>query len=194
MTKGDDISRVLQISFGASEVLEVPENTGYLEFPGNYPEAKARVFDRRVESFFTEMIATELARESKASSFGSFNAIKIWLYDTNKPRTSQRYWSPEFNNQDLEIISPIALSRLERIYVLDSGLSGQEYTVWKETCKDLFQPLFKRFIAPQEPPEVLKEFMVMRFGEALSSKLYLYLEMKKNMFFNALVIQTQVSV
>lgn len=195
MTQYNGANRLsIEISFGASEVLEVPENAGHLDFPSSHFETKARAAAERVETFFTDLIETELARESSTSSVGSFGALKIWLYDTNKPRASQRSWSPDFGDQDLEISSPIALSRLERIYVLDCGLSGQEYVVWKETCEALFQPLFQRFIAPQEPPEVLKDFMVMRFGEALSSKLYLYLEMKKNMFFNALVIQTKESV
>jgi len=194
-TNPDANSGGIQISFGTSEPIEVCENAGLLNLPSSRSEAKARAFDKRVETFFTDLIATELARESdRASSASHFGGLKIWLYDTHKPMALQRSGSPDFDSRDLEIISPVALSRLERIYVLDNGLSGEEYVVWKETCEALFEPLFHRFVAPQEPPEVLKDFMVMRFGEALSSKLYLYLEMKKNMFFNALVIQTQESV
>lgn len=191
MTSNNRVSETcLPIDFHASGGVKIPANMGHLELPGKPSSFKQHVFHRGIESFFTDLIADELSRERHNVSNDSLECIKIWLYNTEQPRHAQGYQVPNFDEQDLEIRSPLLSSKLERVYVLDNGLSGHAYDVWKASCEALVKPLFSRFISPQEPQEILNDFTVMRFGDSLSDKLYLSLAMQANMFFNALIIQT----
>ena len=190
MTSNNRVSDTcLQMDFHASGAVKIPANMGYLDLPRKQLSFKERAFHMGIEDFFTDLIADELSREWHSVSNSSLECIKVWLYNTDKPRGAQSYQVPSFSEQDLEICSHLALSKLKRIYVLDNGLSGHAYDAWKASCEALVKPLFNRFMAPHESPEVLDGFTVMRFGDSLSNKLYLPLKMPKNMFFDALVIQ-----
>lgn len=172
-----------------AEAIQLPPNSGLINLPDDSPGEGASSFRARLGTAFSELIADELSRELPLLPHAVSQDVKVWLYNTGQPWALQDYEVPYFDRRDLEISSSVALSQLERIYVLSNGRSGQEYEDWKAACEAWLRPLFLRFIAPQDPPDVLNEFMVMRFGQMLSDKLYLGLNMQNNMRFNALVIQ-----
>ncbi|MEL6776654.1 MAG: hypothetical protein AAFO06_05310 [Cyanobacteria bacterium J06597_16] len=169
---------------------EVLVESDYILWPGERLSRAGEVTSERIETFFMNLVTKELSREHYCEYRERFKTLKIWLYATHLSSLPQLSQMPAVHPQDLNIEVPLVASELKHIYVLDSGLSGAEYDVWEESCRALFEPLFSRFVAPQHPPDILKQFMVMRFGDRLAKKLFLSLEMRKNMFFDALVIQT----
>ncbi|MEL6604464.1 MAG: hypothetical protein AAFP20_14700 [Cyanobacteria bacterium J06614_10] len=179
----------LQVDFCSSDATHSLQKIELLGIPGERSEDGGYVVNERVNRFFEELLAKELFRESIKLTQFPVNTLKIWLYDTSISEEDRDYHLPEIKGKDLEINSPLSSSELERVFVIDKGFSGKDYEVWKSSCKELVTPLFSRFVPPPDPPEILKEFLVMKFGEELSSKLDLYLSMRKNMFFNALIVQ-----
>lgn len=169
---------------------EVLVDSDYILWPGERLSGAGEVTSERIEIFFMNLVTKELSREQHREYRERFGKLKIWLYATPLSSLPQLSQVPAVHPQDLKIEVPLAASELKHIYVLDSGLSGAEYDVWEASCRALFEPLFSRFVAPQHPPDILKQFMIMRFGDRLAKKLFLSLEMRKNMFFDALVIQT----
>ena len=78
---------------------------------------------------------------------------------TLKPKTSEdddflEYQIPELDKRDLKIQSNIPESNLKYIYVLDDELSGKEYQGWKKTSQNIFTPLFRKFVAAPELPQL----------------------------------------
>ncbi|MEL6262852.1 MAG: hypothetical protein AAFQ40_12025 [Cyanobacteria bacterium J06623_5] len=180
----------LQVDFCSSDTTQALKKIELLGIPGERSEDGGYIVNEKVNRFFEELIAKELFRESAKLNQFPVNTLKIWLYDTSILREEQDYYLPEVTaGKDLEILSPLSSSELERIFVIDKGFLDDEYERWKTFCEELVTPLFSRFVPPPDPPEILKEFLVMKFGEELSSKLDLYLSMRKNMFFNALIVQ-----
>lgn len=143
------------------------------------------------ENFLYDCVARTLFLENRTLSKYSFESLKIWLYDSSKPRDSQGHLLPEGDDVAFVLHSHLEASELKRITVLDVGLSGNQYKLWKTGCEELLQPMFSRFIAPPEPPDVLKEFLEMRFGAKLTNRIDLYLSMRKNMRFDELIIEAK---
>ena len=145
--------------------------------------------DKKVNDFFKKFIAEEIEKRKSSIPYFQFDSLKVWLCDTAQCDTPVGYELPTLTDKALCFNSAIPGSELTRIQVLDNGFTGTDYDDWKAACETLFVPLFQRMVAPASPPDVLKEFMVMRFGVDLSQKLNLYLDMKKNIFFDALIVQ-----
>ena len=108
-----------------------------------------------------------------------------------KPKTSEdddflEYQIPELDKRDLKIQSNIPESNLKYIYVLDDELSGKEYQGWKKTSQNIFTPLFRKFVAAPELPQLPFN---LPFLESLDSKLDPYARMKQELFFHGLIIQ-----
>lgn len=143
------------------------------------------------ESFLNDCVAKNLFKENRTLSQYSFEVLRIWLYDTQKPKRSQGYSIPADDQIAFELHSHVEASELKYISIVDIGLSGNQYKIWKKGCEELLKPMFSRFIAPPDPPDVLKEFLIMRFGAALSNRLDLYLSLRENMCFDALIIEAK---
>ena len=143
------------------------------------------------ENFLNDCVAKGLFKANRTLSQYSFESLKIWLYDTNKPRNSQGYPLPEEDKIAFKLSSHLEASELKCISVVDVGLSGNQHKLWKNGCEELLKPMFSRFIAPPDPPDVLKDFLAMRFGARLSTRLDLYLSMRKNIFFDSLIVEAK---
>lgn len=106
------------------------------------------------------------------------------------PKPEERgYEVPSINNRDLPIASTVPSSKLEAIYVLDNELTGPEYQKWEKDAQQLLAPLFKEFIAPPEPPDILANISVVQFFQSLGENLDPYSKAKKKITFNALIVQ-----
>ncbi|MDE5077715.1 MAG: hypothetical protein O4861_06055, partial [Trichodesmium sp. St16_bin4-tuft] len=110
------------------------------------------------------------------------------------------------DRRDLAIRCNVSDSKLERIYVLDNELTGQEYESWKRDAENLFNPLFKQFKAPPELPSFLTKESIdnnpliqffrtpifrtpIEVIDKINEGLDPYAKMKQNLFFDALIIQ-----
>jgi len=143
------------------------------------------------KNFLNDCVAEGLFTANRTLSQYSFESLKIWLYNTSKPQDSQGYPCPSRGQIAIELPSHLEASELTSISIVDIGLSGKPYQLWESGCEELFKPMFSRFIAPPDPPDVLKEFLQMRFGTRLSTRLDLYLSMRKNMYFDALIVEAK---
>ncbi|MEM8780425.1 MAG: hypothetical protein AAGF26_16450 [Cyanobacteria bacterium P01_G01_bin.49] len=136
--------------------------------------------------FFDDTIARPIFAQSRQISNLDWKKLKIWLFATEEDDDSLEYQIPELDNRDLKIKSNIPESNLNCIYVLDDDLSGKEYQRWKKTAQNIFTPLFRKFVAAPELPQL--PFNV-PFLESLDSKLDPYAKMKRELFFDGLIIQ-----
>jgi len=157
--------------------------------PGVRQQDGSFLVNKKVTDFFAELISKEVFSDVYKSCSYQFDSIKVWLYDTSYPADLREKSFPELTERSLKLSSPIEKSALEAIYVLDTGLHSNEYNTWEQACHELYTPLFKRFVPPPDPPDILKDFLEIRFGAELSSKLNLYLDMRNHLFFDALIIQ-----
>lgn len=142
-------------------------------------------------NFFEMFVATELFKENKLLSQYSFEFIKIWVYNTSEAANAQGYSLPRGESSALKLFSKREDSELKYISVLDIGLSGNQKVLWEKGCKELLTPLFRKFVPPAEPPDVMKDYLRMRFGKRLADKMDLYLHMRKNMCFDALIVEAK---
>lgn len=143
----------------------------------------------KVERFFDDLIAQPIFRESRRLNDCDFSYLKIWLYATDEPEDEQGYQVPLLDEHDLEIKSNIPTSELKFIYVLDNELRGTEYRRWKRTAELIFSPLFKKFVAPPEFPKSFPVNPFSRLIDSLEDSLDPYTKMKRELFFNAFIIQ-----
>ncbi|MEO0769453.1 MAG: hypothetical protein AAFY72_08460 [Cyanobacteria bacterium J06649_4] len=173
-------------SFSEAEGLNEIELLG---IPGELQPNGEYIVNKEITGFFEDLIAKELFRGSRKQTHYQFESLKVWLYDTTLKTELLGDKFPSLTEKTLRIDSPIEQSELICIYVVENDFLMDEYVVWKEACEQLLRPLFHRFVPPPDPPDVLKDFLVMRFGMDLTNKLDLYLSMRKNMFFNALIVQ-----
>ncbi len=145
----------------------------------------------QIYGFFELFVAKELFKTNRTLSQYSFESVKIWLYDTRESREAQGYTVPSADLETIRISSEVKDSELKYISVLDAGLTETQRPTWETGCKELLTPLFQRFISPEEPPAILHEFLQMRLGVKLANKLDLYFNMRKNMCFDALIVQAK---
>ncbi|GAB4189553.1 MAG: hypothetical protein Fur006_30910 [Coleofasciculaceae cyanobacterium] len=145
----------------------------------------------RIERFFDETIAKPIFRSIRRFDECDFSYLKIWLYATDEGEDGQGYQVPPIDERDLEFESNIPESNLKFIYVLDNELQGTEYRRWEKTAKAIFNPLFKEFVAPPEIPSSfpfpLNPFSP--FMDSLEGSLDPYAKLKRELFFDALIIQ-----
>ncbi len=181
-----------------------PEQQGSLNsieiigVPGKTDSTGQAVISKQIRTFFDDLIARVIFRQSRMIPECDFEYLKIWLYDTETKDADRGYQIPQLDHRDLEIKSNVPSSKLESIYVLDNQLEGQEYQRWVKISNQLFTPLFLKFIAPLEPPAeiannpVVKLFEASPIGKAfekVNETLDPYSNMKQKLFFNALIIQ-----
>ena len=166
--------------------------------PGSYTKAGEPTITPKTRKFFDDLIARTIFQEARRLPDCDFEYLKIWLYDTEIPDAERGYDVPQLDARDLEIPSDQVSSQLQFIYVLDNELTGNEYQQWRQTTNRLFRPLFRNFTMPPEPPSELTENPMFQalvespLGQVLQSfnkNLDPNLELKKNLFFNALIIQ-----
>jgi hypothetical protein len=166
--------------------------------PGSYTKAGEPTITPKTRKFFDDLIARTIFQEARRLPDCNFEYLKIWLYDTETPDAERGYDVPQLDARDLEIRSNQFSSQLQFIYVLDNPLTVDEYQQWRQTTNRLFRPLFRNFTMPPEPPSELTEnpmfqaFVESPLGKAFQSfnkNLDPNLELKKNLFFNALIIQ-----
>ncbi len=166
--------------------------------PGSYTKAGEPTITPKTRKFFDDLIARTIFREARRLPDCDFEYLKIWLYDTETPDAERGYDVPQLDNRDLEIRSNQVSSQLQFIYVLDNALTGNEYQQWRQTTNRLFRPLFMNFTIPPEPPSELTDnslfqaFVESPLGKAFQSfsqNLDPNVELKKSLFFNALIIQ-----
>lgn len=152
----------------------------------------------QIKRFFDDLIARSIFRKARLIPECDFKYLKIWLYDTETKDAERGYQIPPIDESDLEITSNVPFSKLELIYVLDNKLTGIEDERWEKIVRELFTPLFFKFIAPPELPSELanipfvKSMKASPFCKALemvNSTLDPYSDMKQNLFYNALIIQ-----
>ncbi|NEO57936.1 MAG: hypothetical protein F6K54_35710 [Okeania sp. SIO3B5] len=191
----------LEIGFRSPETYGNLKTIELLGVPGQRLNNGECVVNEKTQKFFDKLIVRELFRQSRLLPNCSFEYLKIWLYDTEIENNERGYSIPTIDRGDLEIRSNIPGSKLERIYVLDNELTAQEYQIWKRDAENLFNPLFRQFIAPPELPSLLTEesiannpftqvFKPLVEGiEKTTEALDKYAKMKQSLFFNALIIQ-----
>ncbi len=166
--------------------------------PGKASSSSQVEVSHQIQKFFDDLIARVIFRQSRMIPQCNFEYLKIWLYDTKTKDAERGYQIPKIDQHDLEITSNVPSSKLEFIYVLDNKLTGREYEPWEKIARELFTPLFLKFIAPPEMPSELannpfvKLMEASPFGKALekvNETLDPYSNMKQKLFFNALIIQ-----
>ncbi len=191
----------LEIGFRSPETDGNLKTIELLGVPGQRLENGECVVSDKIKNFFDQLIVRELFRQSRLLPNCNFEYLKIWLYDTEIENNERGYSVPTIDSSDLEIESNIPESKLERIYVLDNELTGQEYESWKRDAENLFNPLFIKFIAPPEFSSFLTEESIANnpliqlfkpFAEGIDKKIEAfdkYAKMKQSLFFDALIIQ-----
>ncbi len=159
--------------------------------PGQKKRGGECYIGEKMERFFDDSIARPIFQTSRHIPNLDWQAIKIWLYTIDEGEEEQGYQVPQLNEQDLEIQSNISDSNLKLIYVLDNELPKAEYRRWKKTAESLFTPLFRQFVAPPEFPSSFP-FPTNPFSgliQSLDNRLDPYAQMKRELFFDALIIQ-----
>lgn len=185
----------LSVDSQVPDAQKMADKIQLLGLPGKPLENGSHSKNESVNDFFKDLIAKEIAQGKSELSAFDFDSLEVWLHRTDcenvltNDQMSETYDIPDLSQSVLTLKSPVSNSELSCIYVMDNGFSGEDYEAWKISCEALLIPLFKRFVSPNTPPDILKEFIVMRFGAVLARKLNLYLDMKNNIFFNALIIK-----
>lgn len=166
--------------------------------PGTATSAGQLTVNPKIQKFFDDLIARVIFHQAHRMPDCDFESLKIWLYDTGTPPEERGYEVPQLDDRDLLIKSKLVSSKLEFIYVLDNLLKGSEYKRWRKTVYQLFDPLFMKFTTPPEPPSELSNNPLFQLVaksplgkglETVNKTLDPYLEMKQDLFFNALIIQ-----
>ncbi len=159
--------------------------------PGKASSSSQVEVSNQIQKFFDDLIARVIFRQSRMIPQCNFEYLKIWLYDTKTKDAERGYQIPKIDQHDLEIASNVPSSKLEFIYVLDNKLTGREYERWEKIARELFTPLFLKFIAPPEMPSELannpfvKLMEASPFGKALemvNETLDPYSPMKQKLF------------
>ena len=148
-----------------------------------------RTSSANIYNFFEMFVATELFKENRLLSQYSFELVKLWVYRADSLTDEQSDLFPSQDSFAFQMASEVEGSELKSISVVDVGLLGNQKVLWERGCKELLTPLFQRFVPPAEPPDVLNDYLQMRFGKRLASKLNLYLHMRQNMCFDSLIVE-----
>ncbi len=156
--------------------------------PGQRLKNGELVVSQKTQRFFDDLIVGKLFALSSRLPI-QFQEIKIWLYDTNASEEERGYKIPDIDNRDLPIFSNVPFSKLEAIYILDNELSGAEYQKWARDAQQLFTPIFKEFIAPPEPPDILANNPIFQAFQTLGETLDPKSKAKRKILFNALIVQ-----
>ncbi|XZN98333.1 MAG: hypothetical protein ACM65K_08630 [Microcoleus sp.] len=151
--------------------------------PGQNQNGK-NILSEAMSCFFDDTIGRPIFAASRQITNLDSQKLTIWLYPTDED--SLGYQVPKIDERDLELKSNVRESNLKLIYVLDNDLKGNEYRRWKKTSEDIFTPLFRKFVAPPELPQLP---FSLPFIESWDSKLDPYAKMKRELFFDALIIQ-----
>ena len=161
--------------------------------PGQKMNDGQSVISDKAKQFFDNTLIRKVFSESRHIPECEFEFIKIWL---DGPELRKReYDIPEIQSPpDYEIQCNIPSSRLKSIYVLrDNKLVGNEGQRWKKTVDQIFTPLFREFMAPPEISESLSNNPLARLVgslvDSVVSPLDQYAKMKKNLFFDTLIVQ-----
>lgn len=157
--------------------------------PGQRNKNDQIVVTSKTQSFFDNLIVRKIFRQSRRIRNCNFEKLLIWLYDTEIKNQDRGYDIPDIDERDLVIRSNVRYSNLEKIYVLDNNLKGDEYQEWQSIAEELFTPLFSGFIAPPEAPEIITENPFFKAIGSLIEPLDPYGKMKQNLLFNSLIIQ-----
>lgn len=188
----------LTIGFRSAEQQGSLNSIEIIGVPGKTDSTGQAVISKQIRTFFDDLIARVIFRQSRMMPECDLEYLKIWLYATDTPDSERGYQIPQIDERDLEITSDVPYSKLEFIYVLDNQLEGQEYESWVNISRSLFTPLFLKFIAPPEPPSEIANNLVFKLIEAspvgkafekVNETLDPYAQMKQKLFFNALIIQ-----
>jgi len=182
----------LEIGFRSPESEGSLRTIELLGVPGEKLPNGECVVNQKVQQFFDDLIVRRIFYQSRQLPDCNFEYLKIWLYSTDTSNDRYEYAVPQLDSRDLEISSNNPLSKLEKIYVLDNGLTNAEYQRWKKTAEQLFNPLFPKFVLPPEPPSIEAKSIfspLLKFVENIQDNLDSYSNLKRNLFFNALIIQ-----
>jgi hypothetical protein len=153
--------------------------------PGQNQNGK-NILSDTVFGFLDDTIGRPIFAASRQIPNLDWQKLTIWLYPTDED--SLGYQIPTIDDRDLELKSNVE-SILKSIYILDNDLKGNEYRRWKKTSEDIFTPLFRKFV---DPPQLPSSFSFNPFGsfiESLDSRIDPYAKMKRELFFDALIIQ-----
>ncbi|MEM6598647.1 MAG: hypothetical protein AAF635_10810 [Cyanobacteria bacterium P01_C01_bin.69] len=181
----------LQIVFESENEEDNLRKIEIIGAPTEQSNSNGHSISETTHNFLETFVAQELFKGNRTLSQYSFESLRLWMYDTQKPVDMQGFPLPNLEQVSFQIQSHLIASELKYISILDVGLFDNPKKLWKTGCEELLKPMFSRFIAPPEPPGILKDFLVMRFGAQLSNKLDLYLSMRQNMHFDALIIEAK---
>ena len=183
----------LEIGFCSASSKGTLQTIQLIGVPGEQLANSEYAVSEKVRLFFDDLIVRTLFRKSRLTHDCDFHTLKIWLYDTETPNRERGYEIPEIDQKDLCLPSKNPASKLEKIYILDNELQGEEYRRWKEVCKELFGNLFSNFIVPPEPPNIIADSLLFKplveIIDNFSNTVDRYGKMKKSLYFNALIIQ-----
>ena len=183
----------LQATFRSSEPKGSLRNIQVFGIPGEKTKDGEYAITDKTQNFFDDLIVRKLFRKSRFLPNCDFEYLKIWLYDSDENDSNRGYSIPKLDERDLKIKSNFSSSKLECIHVLDNGLVGDDYILWKKTVKSLFMYLFGEFTVFPNPPEeiVNNPFfkLVESFTDPIRDNIDPYGKIKQNLFFNALIIQ-----
>ena len=183
----------LEIGFRSASSQGTLQTIELIGIPGKRLSNGEYIITDKVRLFFDDLIVRTLFRKSRLINQCDFHALKIWLYDTETQDQNRGYEIPEIDDRDLCLRTKKSNSKLEKIYVLDNELQGEEYKQWKEVCKQLFGILFTNFIAPPEPPDIIADNLLFKplveMVDTFTENFDRYGSQKRNLFFNTLIIQ-----
>lgn len=145
------------------------------------------ILTEAMSCFFDDTISRPIFAASRQIPKLAWKKLKVWPYLTDED--SLGYQVPTIDDRDLELKSNVRESNLKLIYVLDNDLRGNEYRRWKNDAEAIFMPLFKKFVAPPQLPSSFSFNPFGSFIEALDSRIDPYAKMKRELFFDALIIQ-----
>ena len=182
---------LLQLVFHSDEPEDNLKKITVLNVPGQLNKQGSYEIEGQIISFFKNFIADELFALNRKLPLYSFESLKIWLCQASESAGLQGERLPTMSSKAITLVSHLSGSELKQIVVLDANLQANQQTLWEDACRELLTPLFGRFVPPAKPPEVLKNFLVMRVGTQLSDRLELYLNMRDYICFDSLVLQAK---
>lgn len=154
--------------------------------PGQSQNGK-NILSDAVFCFLDDTIGRPIFAASRQIPKLDWQKLTVWLYPTDKD--SLGYQVPTIDDRDLELKSNVRESNLKLIYVLDNDLKGNEYRRWKNDAKAIFTTIFKNFVPPPQLPSSFSFNPFGSFIESLDSRIDPYAKMKRELFFDALIIQ-----
>ncbi|MFB2919892.1 hypothetical protein [Aerosakkonema funiforme] len=183
-SKSQDI--FLNVSLESSHPDSNLKQMDIIGIPGQTKKGQYILTDA-MSCFFDDTIGRPIFAASRQIPKLDWQKLTIWLYPTDEDYLE--YKVPTIDDRDLEIESNISESKLKLIYVLDNDLRGNEYRRWKNHAEAIFMPLFKRFVAPPQLPSSFPFNPFGSFIDALDSRIDPYAKTKRELFFDALIIQ-----